>query len=216
MACSLAFDRFVQLYRKYSEDQPRDERGRWVDAGGEREPETTGALVPVYVERTGNPLIDGITDRLFGVASDVHDLLGPGQGAVYGTEFHYEFAARVRELGIPDLSAEVSFDRGVERPYTSPGAVRTDVILRDYTDGIPSVTAIWDLKTGDAVVSAARAQQIREKVGVGLDTPLIEIQTRTGIRIKEMSDVLALRSDDRQFRLPGGAGTDHPRASGRA
>lgn len=70
MACSLAFDRFVQIYRKYSEDQPRDERGRWVDAGGEREPETTGSLRPVYNERTGNPKIDGVTDGLNEVLSE--------------------------------------------------------------------------------------------------------------------------------------------------
>lgn len=194
LACSLAFDRFTRVCGKYREDQLRDERSRFASEGGDDGPDTTGSLVPTYVERTGDPLIDDITTRLFGVVSDVHDLLGDGGGAANGRAFHDEFAARVRELGIPDLSAEVTYDQGVERPYASPNAIRTDVILRNYKDGTASVTAIWDLKTGNAEISPAWAQQIREKVGVGVGTPLIEIQTRTGIRTKEMSDVLALRT----------------------
>lgn len=215
-ACSLAFERFVRLYRKYSEDQPRDQQGRWVDAGERQEPDSTGALAPSYVERAGDPLIDAITDLLIGVASNVHDILGDGEGMAYGRAFHNEFAAQVRELGVPDLSAEVTYDGGVERPYASPKAIRTDVTLRNYEGGIVAVTAIWDLKTGNAEISGARAREIREKVGVGTDTPLIEIQTRYGTRMKEMNDGLALWSHDRESDLPRAPEADRSRAAGRA
>lgn len=194
MASVLAFDKFVLLYRKYSEDQPRGPDGRWIDAGGGDGPETTGSLVRTFDEKTGNPLIDSVTDKLHGIASDVHDLLGDGAGAGYGTVFHHEFAQRVRRSGIPDLTAEVSFNDKMEVPYASPDSVRTDVVLRNYKDGVPSVTAIWDLKTGNATLTASRAREIRQKAGATEDTPLIELQINLGIRNKEMGDVLVLRS----------------------
>lgn len=210
MACSLAFDRFIELYRKYSEDQPRDERGRWVDTGGEEGPETTGSVSPVYMERTGDPSIDTITDKLNAVASYVHDLLGPGEGRLYGIAFHNNFAQRVEMLRIQDLSAEVSYNEGVEVPYGARGSARTDVILREERDGGLSVKAIWDLKTGSAEIYPSRARELRSKVGVGPETPLIEIQINTGIRNKEASDVLAIRAERGELHIPRVARTDHP------
>jgi len=123
----------------------------------------------------------------------VHDVLGDGAGAGYGTTFHHEFAQRVRRLGISDLSAEVSFDQSVPVPYASPNSVRTDVVLRNYKDGVPSVTAIWDLKTGNATLTESRARELRTNAGATDNTPLIEVQINLGIRNKEMGDLLVLR-----------------------
>jgi hypothetical protein len=215
LACSLEFERFMVLYGKYREDQARDDRGRFADEG-RGEPETTGSLSRVRDDKTGDPLIDEITDRLHAVASQVHDMLGDGGGLAYGRDFHNEFARGVRGLNIPDLSAEVTYDRGVPMPYATPGAIRTDVILRSYKDGITSVTAIWDLKTGNAILSETRAAEIREKVGVGRETPLIEIQTNFGIRNKEVDHVLAVRAEPRELHLSRLARADHTRIAGRA
>lgn len=71
---------FVRLYRKDSEDQPRDGNGRWTDVGavevevGSRNVETTGNTIVLQRYRSGNP--DGATGRPSGPPTIASELFG--------------------------------------------------------------------------------------------------------------------------------------------
>ena len=57
--------------------------------------------------------------------------------------------------------------------YGTDGSIRTDVSLWD--DAHENVIAIWDLKTGGAKLSNARADQLRNGVTLkdGVDKPVV-------------------------------------------
>lgn len=84
-------------------------------------------------------------------------LLFEGRGPVYGTLVHTAFAAAVRALNRPDLFVEQSFDLDGVAQYGGDGTIRTDVILGP-DPLFPLV--IYDLKTGAAILTQARANQI--------------------------------------------------------
>lgn len=182
---SLAFQRFVRLHRKYSDDQPRDDRGRWVDTG--REVETTGSVTPIVNDApTGNLEIDSITEKLLEKLADVLDIAGPGSGPAYGTRVHALFAEAVRNSGIPNLGVERSWLDANEVPqYGLQHSIRTDVVLRGYDDS-SGVKAIWDLKTGGAILTENRADRIRTHVGVDKSVPVIQLSDRQGVRLKSL------------------------------
>jgi hypothetical protein len=103
LACSLEFERFMVLYGKYREDQARDDRGRFADEG-RGEPETTGSLSRVRDDKTGDPLIDEITDRLHGIASQAHEI--QTNFGIRNKEVDYVLAVRAepRELHLSRLA----------------------------------------------------------------------------------------------------------------
>jgi hypothetical protein len=124
---------------------------------------------------TGNPYIDATSVQLQEVAVDTLEEMGPGSGPVYGTEFHFEFGANVMALGRPDLFVEQSFDASGLVQYGTDGSIRTDVILgKSPTDPV----AIYDLKTGSATLTSARAADIRAMFP-GFKGPIIEIKVTT-------------------------------------
>ena len=103
---------------------------------------------------------------------------------IYGTAVHVEFAAELRTLGIKGISpsdVEQSFFNGDAIIYGEPGSVRTDVILRN---DIGDIIAIYDVKTGGAMLTAARVRELRDHTGVGIEVPIIELQVTRGARIK--------------------------------
>jgi hypothetical protein len=58
--------------------------------------------------------------------------------------------------------------------YGAEGSVRTDVVLRDDAGNI---IAIYDVKTGSADMSPARAAELRIKAGVDNTAPILILKT---------------------------------------
>lgn len=92
----------------------------------------------------------------------------------YGRLVHERFADNVRVLGLPGIGyddVETTFGGAY---YGAKGSVRTDVVLRDDAG---QVIAIYDIKTGKADVSPARAAELRIKVGVDNSVPVFSLKT---------------------------------------
>lgn len=149
--------------------------GRWSGGVG-------GGAQVVNESQTGISTIDNTTEDLLQTLKDVVDFLPSGSGASYGVAVHTWFGALVRfgnfrGIGFGDV--ETTF--GGTGIYGSKGSIRTDVILRnDIGDAI----AIYDVKTGDAKLDTARLKEIRDKVGVGLNIPIIELHVTRGVSVK--------------------------------
>jgi hypothetical protein len=104
--------------------------------------------------------------------------------SVYGTAVHVDFGLRVRLEGIPGIAptdVEQSFFKTEEAGYGIPGSIRTDVILRN---DVGDIMAIYDVKTGGAVLTPSRVRELRDHTGVGPEVPIIELQVNRGATIK--------------------------------
>jgi hypothetical protein len=136
--------------------------------------------------KTENPVIDRTTEMLLDALEESVLAMGPGSGARFGTAVHVDFANRVRRLDLPGIG-----QKGVEQGfplnpldfilyrYGLAGSIRTDVTLRDPKDPDQRPIAVYDLKTGNAVLTPGRVKEILDKVNVpGLF--VIELQYRTG------------------------------------
>ena len=147
------------------------------------------ALTVERYDRTGNPLIDETTDILFQTlvryvepVDRVQVLLGKAGPALFGTLVHVAFAIDVKAQDLPGIGrdgVEQSFSLKDVVTYGADGSIRTDVIMRDENG---QVIAIWDVKTGNAELTDARREEIREEVGVSDDIPVIELHIRRGAR----------------------------------
>jgi hypothetical protein len=133
---------------------------------------------------TGKPVIDRTTDMLLSVLQDSVRAMGVGAGARFGTAVHVDFANRVKKLDLPGIGQD-----GVEQSfrldwkdfayYGLVNTIRTDVTLRDPKDPRQRPIAVYDLKTGYAVLTPRRVKEIYDNV----DSPgllVIELQYRTG------------------------------------
>jgi len=103
-----------------------------------------------------------VADELALAARRAAAAVGPGQGPVYGTKVHVAFKSEVLAIGNPYLKPEVSFKGGRIVPYGTPGSVRVDAALFDETG--ENVLQLYDLKTGNAVLTPARIQQIQSAI----------------------------------------------------
>jgi hypothetical protein len=134
--------------------------------------------------KTGNPLIDRTTDILLQTLARIHALAGDGSGPWYGTRIHLMFASDVRLQNLPGIGrtgVEQSFSLGDIADYGEDGTVRVDVYMRDEAGRI---VAIWDVKTGGAVLTGARVRQLRAEAGVGSDVRVIELHVTRGATLK--------------------------------
>ena len=129
---------------------------------------------------TGNPLIDTTGLRLGQVLRDVVDVLEAEplimKQPLYGIYVHKAFADLLRKGQVPDIEAkdvETTFSVGELRDYGFAGAIRTDVVLRGPDR---KVIAIFDVKTGSARLSASRAAELRDGVGVDSSVPVIVLK----------------------------------------
>ncbi|WP_336488498.1 hypothetical protein [Methylobacterium nigriterrae] len=179
----------VSTKANFNPDQPRDECGRWCLQGG-------SSVQVVRRDRTGDPKIDAKTDMLIDIVKEVVETMGPGAGPLYGIYVHTASGTRIRELDIPGIGkdgVEQSFSAGDLVRYGLDGSVRTDVILRDAQGTNGRILAIWDIKTGNARLTKARATEIRAGAGVGADVPIIEIHVIRGISVKQIISTLYRR-----------------------
>jgi hypothetical protein len=126
---------------------------------------------------TGDQRIDSTTATLtpiLGHAADVADAIPGLTPQEYGQKVHEIFADVVRVLGLPGIGyddVETTFGGAY---YGAKGSVRTDVIVRDDAG---KIIAIYDVKTGSADMSAARAAELRMKVGVDNSAPILILKT---------------------------------------
>ncbi|MGO9769511.1 MAG: hypothetical protein ACLPSW_08145 [Roseiarcus sp.] len=133
-------------------------------------------LVIGKVPYKGDPRIDGTTDALVAILAAVDAAIPGGVGPLYGIAVHVAFANAVRAANLPGvgtIGAEQSFSLNDVANYGTDGSIRTDVSLWD--DAHENVIAIWDLKTGGAKLSNARADQLRNGVTLkdGVDKPVV-------------------------------------------
>jgi hypothetical protein len=182
-----AMIRHAYVCRKagFNPDQPRwpagsgEDSGRWSGGAG------TGTRFENNAQ-TGFSTIDRTTDALGNTLAKVIDILPKGSGPLYGIAVHTAFSLAVRFGNLPGIGfndVETTWG-GVDLRYGSLGSVRTDVILRDDS-GDP--VAIYDVKTGGARLTAARAQELRQAVAPGSDIPVIEIHVERGASLKAIA-----------------------------
>ncbi len=172
---------FLEIKAGFRQDQPRGCDGRWC--GG------SGSVVVTQKDQTGDPRVDSKTDVILDVLREVIETSDPGQGSLYGIAIHAKVAAWSRELDLPGIGRhgiEQSFSAGDLVRYGLDGSVRTDVILRDGRTAAAPIRAIWDIKTGNARLSAARVRQLRAGAGVDGSVPVIEIHVSRRISVKNV------------------------------
>jgi hypothetical protein len=123
----------------------------------------------------GIPTIDDTTMKLAKTLAHVKDVVAYTTDLTpqkYGTAVHTAFAAKVKSLGLPGVApSDVETTWGGSY-YGAEGSVRTDVVLRN---DMGNVIAIYDVKTGKKGIEPARAAELRLKVGVGNDVPVIQM-----------------------------------------
>ncbi|HWK97650.1 MAG TPA: hypothetical protein VNR39_19720 [Pseudolabrys sp.] len=144
----------------------------------------TGVTIDYSRALTGVSTIDDTTKKLSETLGDTMsrvDFIPEWTPTLYGTAVHANFAAQVRSQGLRGVEVEQSFRGGELGGDRSPGSVRTDVLLRN--DG-GDIIAIYDVKTGGAVLTPARVRELRAKTGVGIGVPIIELQANRGATIK--------------------------------
>ena len=114
---------------------------------------------------------EGVLAKL---AAQAVENVGPGSGAVYGTLIHSEFANLVEGLGNSNLATEVSYLGGKVVPYGTAGSIRVDAL----EGALESPTQVFDLKTGNASLSATRIDQIQSQIPGGNNVPVTQIKPR--------------------------------------
>ncbi len=136
----------------------------------------TGPQDPA-IESTHQTLLD----ILISVNSRANRFAGSMSPTQYGTYVHVEFANAVRSRNLPGIGTEgveQSFDAdGLNPPYGTYDTIRTDIILRNRAGRI---IAVFDVKTGDAIMNPAREAKIRAYTHVGPDIPLFILRAQRG------------------------------------
>jgi hypothetical protein len=145
---------------------------------------------------TSDPRIDNTTVKLTTTLAEVMDVVESTPGLTpqeYGRLVHEKFADITRVQGLPGIAyddVETTFGGAY---YGAKGSIRTDVVLRDEGG---KIIAIYDVKTGDATIGAARAAELRAKTGAGKDVPIIELQAIHGVTRKAVSARYSQNSGD--------------------
>jgi hypothetical protein len=132
---------------------------------------------------TGNPVIDRTTDMLLAVLQQSIIAMGSGSGPLFGTRVHTYFGKMVKQLNLPGIGQD-----GVEQSfrfdfpdfvrYGMDGSIRTDIALRDPMNLSQGPIAVYDLKTGNAILTPARVDEIRRALRQK-DLPVFVLYYRT-------------------------------------
>lgn len=160
--------------------------------------QTVGARITYDTARTGLPTIDETTEKLSSTLIETMNRMEfiPNQSPnVYGVAVHTNFATSVKAADLPGIGpkgVEQSFKLEEVVKYGVAGSIRTDVVLRNVA---LEVIAIYDVKTGGAVLSASRADQLRSHVGAGPYTPVIELHFHRGSSLKHEQVTQDIQAD---------------------
>jgi hypothetical protein len=133
---------------------------------------------------TNNPVIDRTTNMLLDVMQEAVQAIGSGSGPLFGTRVHSYFGKRVKQLDLPGIGQDgveqsFHFDLKNFARYGMEGSIRTDVVLIDPKNPNGGAIAVYDLKTGNAVLTPARVEEIRKALKQP-DVPVIMLHYRTG------------------------------------
>jgi hypothetical protein len=177
-----AFRRFMlALKAGFNPEQPRDERGRWSSGGGVTVTTSSGFYTGI---QSIDEMSDALSDILVSVVEKL-EYLPSMSPQVYGILVHAAFGleARFRDLpGVGDIERTFSLDNS-DPYYGLADSTRTDVTLRNIQGDI---IAIYDVKTGTAGMSRARADELRLKTNAPPDTPVFELNVTRGISRKSI------------------------------
>ena len=134
------------------------------------------AAIEVPFVPDGDPRIDYASHRLQDLLAEAVDHVGPGKGPVYGTLVHSEFTKLVRAAGIPGIASidvEPSFLDGFPADYGTKGSIRPDVVLHDDKG---KIIAVYDVKTGSAVLTNSRRTELRRAMNIPGDVRIFELR----------------------------------------
>jgi len=154
-----------------------------TDAGSSA-PKPAGVTVTYNNAVTGDVRIDQTTERLTNTLKaviNVADVIPYSAPRLYGTAVHAAFAIAVRAQNMDNVDVEISYKGEKEATYGEEGSVRADVALSSVAG---EVIAIYDVKTGGAVVSTSRADELRRHFTASRYVPVIELHVVRGSRIK--------------------------------
>lgn len=174
------FRRFMlALKAGFNQDQPRDELGRWTSSGGVTVTTSSGFYTGIQsIDETSEALSDILTDVIGKL-----EYLPSISPSKYGISVHALFGIEVslKELpGVGDIERTFSLE-DADPHYGVAGSIRTDLTLRNVQGDI---IAIYDVKTGDARISLARANELRLKTGAAPNVPVFELNVTRGISRK--------------------------------
>jgi hypothetical protein len=159
----------IKVWTKYAEAKDADS----VPGKSDVDPDTAADV----------KLVEQTTDILHKVVLAVATAVIRRPGSTpreFGTDVHIAFANAVRFMNLPGIGqkgVEQSFDKDGETRYGKDGSIRTDVVLRN-PQGV--IIAIYDLKTGNAIIRPSRARELRAKTGSGPEVPVIELHAVRG------------------------------------
>ncbi len=136
-----------------------------VAAGGTLACEAAGAAKKVED-------IASLQKKLIELAQEAAETVGEGKGRFRGTEVHSEFRRLIKALGRDDLFTERSYLKGNPVRYGRKRSIRADVVFGPVDNPV----AIFDLKTGDAVLSPKRIAEIQGHLPPVTTIPVIEIK----------------------------------------
>jgi hypothetical protein len=122
------------------------------------------------VERAAR--IDAVKKELEELAAVVAETVGEGKGRFYGTEVHSEFKKVIDALEMKDVFTEKSYLAGEAAKYGTKDSIRADLVVGPLKEPM----AVFDLKTGNASLSATRVRQIQSQLPGGRNVPVIEIR----------------------------------------
>jgi hypothetical protein len=144
-----------------------DQSGSLSDASPEGlQPGSRYAQNKINNASTGNPLIDRTTEFLLDALAQTARAIGPGRGPVFGIRVHTDFGRRVKALDLPGIGEDgveqsFHFNFPEDVAYGFQNSIRTDVALTDPKNPARGPIVVYDLKTGNAVLTARRAAEIR-------------------------------------------------------
>lgn len=141
------------------------------------------AQIKINTAQTGNAFIDRTTQFLLDTLEQTARALGPGRGPLFGIRVHTDFGRRVEELDLPGIGKDgveqsFHFDFPNYVKYGLEGSIRTDVALRDPKNPDRGPIMVYDLKTGNAVLTPRRAAEIRNALNQQ-DLPIIVLRYTT-------------------------------------
>ena len=109
--------------------------------------------------------------------------MGSGLGARFGTAVHVDFANRVRKLDLPGIGqegVEQGFYIGLQDSLNMGWLAASErMSLRGFRNPDQRPIAVYDLKTGNAVLTSRRVEEILRHVNAP-GVQVIELQYRTG------------------------------------
>jgi hypothetical protein len=159
----------IRVWTQYAEAKDSDEVQSKIGADAQ------AAADAELIERT-TAILHQVVLKVSGIV-----IRRPGSSArEFGTDVHTAFAKAVRALNLPGIGTagvEQSFDQFGLAHYGKDGSIRTDVVLRN-SNGI--IIAIYDLKTGDAIIRPPRAAELRAMTKSGPNVPVIELHSVRG------------------------------------